>query len=39
MNDSNVLEVRDLSVGYGKVSAVSNVNLTVGAGHCDRDRP
>ncbi|MBC8118002.1 MAG: ABC transporter ATP-binding protein [Burkholderiaceae bacterium] len=32
MNAANVLEVRDLSVGYGKVSAVANVNLTVAAG-------
>lgn len=32
MNVASVLEVRDLSVGYGRVSAVSNVNLTVGVG-------
>ncbi len=29
---SNVLEVKNLSVAYGKVEAVSNVNLTVGEG-------
>jgi branched-chain amino acid transport system ATP-binding protein len=28
----NVLEVKNLSVAYGKVEAVSNVNLTVGEG-------
>jgi len=31
MNSGNVLEVRNLSVAYGKVSAVTSVNLTVGA--------
>jgi len=29
---NNVLEVKNLSVAYGKVEAVSNVNLTVGEG-------
>ena len=29
---ANVLEVKNLSVAYGKVEAVSNVNLTVGEG-------
>jgi branched-chain amino acid transport system ATP-binding protein len=29
---TNVLEVKNLSVAYGKVEAVSNVNLTVGEG-------
>lgn len=32
MTTNNVLEVKNLSVAYGKVEAVSNVNLTVGAG-------
>jgi branched-chain amino acid transport system ATP-binding protein len=32
MNADRVLEVRDLSVAYGKVEAVSNANLDVGAG-------
>jgi branched-chain amino acid transport system ATP-binding protein len=32
MNAGNVLEVRDLSVAYGKVSAVTGVKLSVGAG-------
>ena len=29
---ANVLEVKNLSVAYGKVEAVSNVNLAVGEG-------
>jgi branched-chain amino acid transport system ATP-binding protein len=32
MNTERVLEVRDLSVAYGKVEAVTNANLDVGAG-------
>jgi branched-chain amino acid transport system ATP-binding protein len=32
MNADRVLEVRDLSVSYGKVEALSNANLDVGAG-------
>ena len=32
MTTNNVLEVKNLSVAYGKVEAVSNVNLTVGEG-------
>jgi branched-chain amino acid transport system ATP-binding protein len=32
MTTDRVLEVRDLSVAYGKVEAVSNANLDVGAG-------
>jgi len=32
MTSNNVLEVKNLSVAYGKVEAVSNVNLTVGEG-------
>ncbi|HQR22872.1 MAG TPA: ABC transporter ATP-binding protein [Burkholderiaceae bacterium] len=32
MNSERVLEVRDLSVAYGKVEAVSNANLDVGVG-------
>jgi branched-chain amino acid transport system ATP-binding protein len=32
MNPGRVLEVRDLSVSYGKVEALSNANLDVGAG-------
>jgi branched-chain amino acid transport system ATP-binding protein len=32
MGADRVLEVRDLSVAYGKVEAVSNANLDVGAG-------
>ncbi|HTN49652.1 MAG TPA: ABC transporter ATP-binding protein [Burkholderiaceae bacterium] len=32
MNPDRVLEVRDLSVAYGKVEAVSNANLDVGVG-------
>jgi branched-chain amino acid transport system ATP-binding protein len=32
MTTERVLEVRDLSVAYGKVEAVSNANLDVGAG-------
>jgi branched-chain amino acid transport system ATP-binding protein len=32
MSTDSILEVRDLSVAYGKVEAVSNANLDVGAG-------
>ncbi|MDH5209626.1 MAG: ATP-binding cassette domain-containing protein, partial [Burkholderiaceae bacterium] len=32
MSAERVLEVRDLSVSYGKVEALSNANLDVGAG-------
>ena len=32
MTTDRVLEVRDLSVAYGKVEAVMNANLDVGAG-------
>jgi len=32
MSEERVLEVRDLSVAYGKVEALTNANLAVGAG-------
>lgn len=32
MSNEPILEIRDLHVAYGKVEAVANVNLTVGAG-------
>ena len=32
MSRDSLLEVRDLTVAYGKVAAVTNANLTVGVG-------
>ena len=32
MTEEHILEVRDLSVAYGKVAAIANANLIVGTG-------